>query len=149
MHKSLFRLLAVFLLSGATAFAGSFTADFSNPNLTPGYNLNVQFDASGDPYPLVTNNQLILIYNEVSLPQSSIVINDLDGGAAIDSFTANFQMQIGPGSNPPADGVAFAFGPDILQQTTFGQEGPNMPSGGICVFSTPMTTARRTISALM
>ena len=49
MHKLMFKLLAVFLLSGATTFAGSFTSNFSNPN-QPGYTLNQVTDTSGNSY---------------------------------------------------------------------------------------------------
>jgi len=132
MHKSMLKQLALFALSGATAYAGSFTADFSNPSW-PGYYLNQMVDTSGNNYPILTNNQLLVLYNEGSIGPASMVVNDLDGGAAIDSFTANFTMQIGPGTSTPADGVAFAFGPDITQFTTFNEQGPNMPGGGVCV----------------
>jgi hypothetical protein len=132
MRKFMFKLLAVFLLSGATTFAGSFTSDFSTPNQT-GYTLNTLQDINGLTYPLVTNSELLLLYNEGSLGPTSMVLDDLDNGAAINSFTASFQLQIGPGSSTPADGMAFAFGPDINSGTTFNEEGPPMPSGGICV----------------
>jgi hypothetical protein len=128
----MFKWLAVFLLSGATTFAGSFTSDFSNPNQT-GYTLNTGNDPSGNVYPLVTNSELLLLYNETSLGPISIVLDDLDNGAAIDTITASFQLQIGPGSSPPADGIAFVFGPDINSTVTFGEDGPYMPSGGVGV----------------
>ena len=57
MRNLMVKLLAVFLLSGATALAGSFTSDFSNPTQT-GYTLNIEFDANSLVYPLVTNSQL-------------------------------------------------------------------------------------------
>jgi hypothetical protein len=132
MRKFTFRLLALFLLSGATTFAGSFTSEFSNPN-QPGYTLNTLQDTNGLTYPLVTNSELLVLYNETNLGPVSIVLDDLDSGAAIDTFTASFQLQLGPGSSPPAGGIAFAFGPDINSSTAFNDDGPAMPSGGICV----------------
>ncbi len=132
MHKLMIKVLAVFLLSGATTFAGSFTSDFSNPN-QPGYTLNQGLDPGGSSYPVVTNSELLLLYNEVSLGPISIVLDDLDNGAAIDSFTASFKLQLGPGTSTPADGIAFVFGPNVSSATTFGEDGPSMPSGGVGV----------------
>ncbi len=132
MNKFLYKSLAVLLLSGATTFAGSFTSAFSNPS-QPGYTLNQVTDTSGNLYPVVTNSALLLLANEASLGPNSFVLNDLDNGAAIDSFAANFQLQIGPATSTPADGIAFVFGPDISSATTFGEEGPGMPSGGVAV----------------
>ena len=120
------------LLSGATTFAGSFTADFTNPN-TPGYYLNQITDTANNSYPVLANAQLLLLPNEASVGPVLIVVNDLDNGKAIDSFTANFQLQIGPGTSNPADGLSFAFGPDISEFSTFAEEGPAMASGGVCV----------------
>ena len=105
----MFRLLAVSLLSGATAFAGSFTSDFSNPSQT-GYTLNQGTDPGGNSYPVVTNSHLLLLYNEASLGPISFVLDDLDSGLPIDTFTASFQLQIGPGTSTPADGIAFVQG---------------------------------------
>jgi hypothetical protein len=128
----LFKWLPVMLLSGATAFAGSFTSDFSNPS-QPGYTLNQVTDGVGNVYPVVTNSVLLLLSNEISLGPNSFVLNDLDSGAAIDSFTATIELQIGPGTSTPADGIAFAFGSDITSTTAFNEEGPFMPSGGVAV----------------
>jgi hypothetical protein len=132
MCKFMFRLLAVSLLSGATAFAGSFTSDFSNPSQT-GYTLNQGTDPGGNSYPVVTNSHLLLLYNEASLGPISFVLDDLDSGLPIDTFTASFQLQIGPGTSTPADGIAFVFGPAITSTTVFSEEGPYMSSGGVGV----------------
>jgi hypothetical protein len=137
MQKLISKLLPMVLLSGATAFAGSFTSDFSNPN-QPGYTLNLFTDTSGNSYPVVTNSELLLMPDEVVLyPYLSVVLDDLDtnaaGGIVIDSFTATFDLQIGPSSSTPADGIAFVFGPDIVSSTAFSEAGPSMPSGGVSV----------------
>lgn len=104
-----------------TAFAGSFTSDFSNPNQT-GFTLNGGATATGLPYPTIENGHLAITYAEGSL-QGSIVLDDLDGGSAIESFTARFKLQMGPGSGNPADGTSFCFGPDITSFSNFGEEG--------------------------
>jgi hypothetical protein len=132
MHKFMFKLLSVFLLSGATTFAGSFTSDFRNPSQT-GYTLNQLTDPSTNLYPVVTNSELLLLYNEAPLGPISIVLDDLDAGAAIDSFTASFQLQLGPGTSTPADGIAFVFGPDLNSAVTFNEDGPYMADGGVGV----------------
>ncbi|HUD49228.1 MAG TPA: hypothetical protein VMR33_20535 [Candidatus Baltobacteraceae bacterium] len=131
----MFKSLAVLLLSGATTFAGSFTnSDFSNTSL---YTLNQVTDTGGNVYPVVTNSALLLLANEGSIGPNSIVLNDLDtnlsGGIAIDSFTATFDLQIGPASSTPADGFAFVFGPDVVSTTVFSEAGPAMPDGGVSV----------------
>lgn len=111
-------------LAGTTAFAGSFTSDFSNPNQS-GFTLTSNFAARPDGStfePVITDGHLILTYNENS-EQGTIVLDDLDGGAAIDGFTARFKLQIGPGSGNPADGTAFCFGSDITSDLNFGEEG--------------------------
>ncbi len=111
-------------LAGTSALAGSFTSDFSNPNQS-GFTLTSNFAARPDGStfePVITDGHLILTYNENS-EQGTIVLDDLDGGAAIDGFTARFKLQIGPGSGNPADGTAFCFGSDITSDVNFGEEG--------------------------
>lgn len=47
----------------------------------------------------------------------SFVIEDLNPGSPVDSFTIAFKMKIGPGSANPADGVSLSFGPNIPNGT--------------------------------
>ena len=116
------KLAAVALLSGAAAVAGSFTSDFSNPNQT-GFTLNGGTRPDGVTlYPAIENGYLAITYAENS-QQGSIILDDLDGGAAIESFTARFKLQIGPGSGNAADGTSFCFGPDISSSSNFSEEG--------------------------
>ncbi|MCZ7639745.1 MAG: immunoglobulin domain-containing protein [Verrucomicrobia bacterium] len=104
------------------ASAGSFTSNFSDPNQL-GFTLNGGVRADGfTPYPAIENGYLALTYAENS-QQGSIVLDDLDSFQAIESFTARFKLQIGPGSGNPADGVSFCFGPDITSFSNFGEEG--------------------------
>jgi hypothetical protein len=51
----------------------------------------------------------------------SLVIDDLVLGGAVASFTATFDLQTGPGSIPPADGISFNFGQ--LPNIAVGEEG--------------------------
>lgn len=114
--------LAAVALTSTTALAGTFTSDFSNPNQT-GFTLNGGLRADGvTPYPAIENGRLELTYAENS-QQASIVLDDLDGGSAIESFIARFKLQIGPGSGNPADGVSFCFGPDINSTSNPSEEG--------------------------
>jgi hypothetical protein len=110
------------VLMGSQALAGSFASDFSNPNQT-GFTLNGGTLADGvTPYPAIQNGYLALTYPENSL-QASIVLEDLDAGLPIEAFTATFKLQIGPGSGNPADGLAFCFGPDIMPESKFNEDG--------------------------
>ena len=123
MRKTFFiAALGAAALAAATTSAASFTSDFSNPNQT-GFTLNGGVRTDGvTPYPAIENGHLALTYAENS-EQGTIVLDDLDGGAAIESFTARFKLQIGPGSGNPADGTAFSFGPDVTSSSNFSEEG--------------------------
>ncbi len=115
-------LAAALGYSCASTFAGTFTSDFSNPSQT-GFTLNGGTRPDGvTPYPTIEAGHLALTYNENS-EQASIVLDDLDGGAAIESFTVDFKLQIGPGSGNAADGTSFSFGPDVTSASLFGEEG--------------------------
>src|SRR5579859_5915531 len=134
MQKPLIKTLAAVLLSGATALAGSYTNSFTDPN-APGITLSpAQMDPSGQTYPLITNGELILT-TAANSESSHVILDDLDGGSAIDSFTATFQLQFGPGTTTPADGFGFAFGPDVGGATQIQEEGVGggKPSGGVAV----------------
>lgn len=111
-------------LTGATALAGSFTSDFSNPNQS-GFTLlsNDATRPNGDIFaPVIEDGHLVLAYNEIN-EQGAILLDDFDGGQTIESFTAKFKLQIGPGSGNAADGTAFCFGPDVATGATFSEEG--------------------------
>ena len=122
-------ILAATSLFGTAAFAGSFTNSLGNATQMTGITLNTAMDTTGNTYPIVQNGELVMTYNEGSLGGISMVLNDLDGGKAINSCTVTFQIQLGPGSSPPADGFFIGFGPDITSGTTISEEGPSMSSG--------------------
>lgn len=122
MTKSIAQAAALALASTAITIGGTFTSDFSNPAQT-GFTLNGGTRPDGvTPYPVIENGYLALTYNENS-QQASIVLDDLDGGAAVESLTARFKLQLGPGSGNPADGFSVSFGPDILSSSNPGEEG--------------------------
>jgi hypothetical protein len=135
MHKKLLPAFVVIALSGATALAGSFTSNFSDPN-QPGFvfTSNGATRPNGDPFmPVVENGHLVLTYNENS-QQGTVILDDLDAGQAIESFAVRFKLQIGPGSGNPADGTAFSFGPEVTADSNFGEEGTG--NGIIVCFDT-------------
>lgn len=107
-------MLATGLLSSVAALAGSFTNNFNSADTTG-------FALGGGA--LVETNRLILTpaANDSS---GSITLDDLDATQFIESFTANFKLQIGPGSGNAADGASFNFGPDIFGGGLYGEEGP-------------------------
>lgn len=133
------------VLAGATALAGSFTSDFSDPNQL-GFTLtsNGGYRADGvTPFTaIVEDGHLVLSYNELGSDGmggnmqeiGSFIIDELDSYQPIESFTVRFKMQIGPGSGNPADGVAFCFGPDVNSSSNFGESGTG--SGVIVSFDT-------------
>lgn len=43
----------------------------------------------------------------------AFTVEDLNAGQAVDSLTVRFQLQLGPGSTPPADGFSFNWGSDF------------------------------------
>ncbi len=115
--------LCSLLLSGVTALAGTFTADFATPDtsqftLTGGGTLG---DGSAWA-PVIATNRLILTVNQNNL-SGAFAPFDFDAGAVIDSFTASFKLQFGPGSGNAADGAAFSFGPGVSQATAYSEQG--------------------------
>jgi hypothetical protein len=123
--RKLLPVFVVMALAGASALAGSFTSNFSDPNQL-GFVLTSNGAMRPDgvtPFtPVVENGHLVLTYNETG-EIGTIVLDDLDGGQPIESFTAKFKLRIGPGSGNPADGTSFCFGPDINSTSNFSEEG--------------------------
>ena len=118
-------LTAVGLLAGTSVFAGSYTTDFS-PGST-GYTLAGTGTTPGGYITNYVGNPVP--YRAVLAPavagnSGSVTLDDLDAGQAIESFVANFKLQLGPGSGNAADGVSFNFGPDITPGLVSSEEGP-------------------------
>src|SRR5690349_17653659 len=105
--------LCAVLLTGATAFGGTFTADFTTQD-TSQFVLNGTGTLSdGNPWsPFIATNRLLLTVNQNNL-HGSFSPNDFDSGSPIQGFLAKFKLQFGPGSANAADGAAFSFGPDV------------------------------------
>jgi hypothetical protein len=108
-------LAAVGLLAGTPVFAGSFTTTFANAT---GITLN------GIAYLTNSPSDLAILTENVAGQSGSFTVDDLDAGAAIESFTATFKLQLGPGSGNPADGASFNFGPDVTATMLSAEEGP-------------------------
>jgi len=126
-------LAAAVLLSSATAFAGSYTNNFdpTQPtDLTFGGNTVLTAYLTNQP-----QNCVVLSDNNTS-EQASITTPDFDNTQAIESFTANFQLRLGPGTSPPADGVAFSFGPDVYAGAVYSETGATGPGDLVIEFHT-------------
>ena len=130
MRNTLLKLGCLALLSGGTALAGSFSNSLGDPNNTTGFSLNGSGAlADGSSWmPVISDGHLTLTVNQGGL-NGTVVFDDLDAGQPIESFTAKFNLLL----NGSADGMAFCFGPDIVSGSTFGETGPGMSSGGLCV----------------
>jgi hypothetical protein len=116
--KPLRTLFCTLLLGGASAFAGTFTADFSTQDTSQFYYNGSGTLTDGSSWmPLITGNKLQLTTNQNSLSGSFSPI-DFDNGSPVESFTAKFKLQFGPGTANAADGGAFSFGPDVNQYST-------------------------------
>jgi hypothetical protein len=103
------------LLLGVAGLAGSFTGNFNTASETG-------FTLGGEA--AIDANRLLLTA-AANDKTGSVTFDDLDGGMPIESFTANFKLQIGPGSGNAADGVSLSFGPDVAAGNTYGEDGPN------------------------
>src|SRR5215470_15078035 len=94
--------IVLILLSATTAVGGTFTNDFSSATQT-GLSLNgtAQFKNGA------------LIITPKAGGQGGVILDDLDAGAAIESFTASFKVRFAAATIYPADGLFFSFGPGI------------------------------------
>ena len=109
--------LSVILLAAASAYGGTFTADFSTQDTSTFFLNGSGALSDGSAWmPFIDTNRLILTVNQNNLSGSFSPV-DFDNGAAIDSFVASFKLQFGPGTSTPADGAAFSFGPDVNQNS--------------------------------
>jgi hypothetical protein len=126
-------LAAASLLASATAFAGVYTNNFDPTQPT-----DLSFGGNAVLTAYLTNqpqNCVVLSDNNTS-EQASITTPDFDNTQAIESFTANFQLRLGPGTSPPADGVAFSFGPDIVPGAIYYENGATGPGDLVIWFHT-------------
>src|SRR4051812_18273881 len=105
-------LLAALACGGSAILAGNFSTDF-NSGQPPGSFLY------GTAY---VDGAVLRLTDAFGGEQGSMILDDLDNGAQITGFTANFKLLIGGGSIPPADGFSFNFAND-LPDDGFGEEG--------------------------
>ncbi len=101
--------------------AGSYSTNFDEASApSPGYVLygNAVVEAGGG----AGGTACAKLTKALNGQQGSFIINELDPGAAVSEFTANFKMLIGGGSAVPADGCSFNFAND-LPNGTFGEAG--------------------------
>ena len=82
----------------------------------PTYGLDVRRQCGPNSVPHESTAELRRLDDNNINEETSITMPDFDNGQAIESFTATFQLKLGPGTSPPADGVAFSFGPDIYRR---------------------------------
>jgi hypothetical protein len=112
------------MLAGAAARGGTYTQNFvDQDSSTYIYSGRGTLTGGATWSPIIATNRLILTLNQGTLDGSFSPYN-LDSGIPIDSFVAKFKLQFGPGSNPPADGAAYSFGPEVDQNSvTYGEVG--------------------------
>ena len=95
----------------ASAQAGSFFADF-NDGLVPA-NATVYGDAAVMASGGYTNSGFLQLTTLVGGQNAAFIINDLEAGTPVVSFTASFKCLIGGGGYTGADGISFNFAPDL------------------------------------
>ena len=98
--------------------AGTFNNDF-NSGQPPGTAVygNTVVEATGG----VGDSGVLKLTKAINSQTAGFVIDDLDGGATVYGFEADFDILLGPG-NPPADGMSFCLG--NLPDGTWGENGP-------------------------
>jgi Bacterial lectin len=104
----------------ASAQAGSFFADF-NDGLVP-TNATVYGNATVLPSGGYTNSGYLELTTAVGSESAGFILNDLDAGVPVVSFTASYKCLIGGGGYNGADGMSFNFASD-LPPGTISQEG--------------------------
>ncbi len=107
--------LLVSLSSVLSLCAGTFTNSFDagQPPATAIYG-DVFVDGTGGP----DNSGCLKMTTAPGLNQNAgFIMDDLDAGATIKSFTARFQLVLGGGSATPADGFSFNFAGDLPDGT--------------------------------
>src|SRR5262245_19009586 len=105
----------VLLLSVAAACAGTFSANFNDGLVPPGSSV------FGDGFVHTTggtaNSGVLKVTRFINSQQGSYIVEDLDGGAGVNSFTVMCNLRIGGGTAPPADGVSFCWAADLPNGT--------------------------------
>ena len=132
MRKSLLPSLLISLTTTLAAYAGTFTTDF-NSGLPAG--AAVYGSALVDTIGGVGNSGCLKMTSNAASQTAGFIINDLESGAAIDAFTATFQIVLGSASGTPADGFSFNYAGDV-PDGTIDEEGAPVTSGLTVEFDT-------------
>jgi hypothetical protein len=99
----------------ASAQAGSFFANF-NDGLVPA-NATVYGNATVLSSGGYTNSGFLELTTATASQSASFILNDLDAGTPVVSFTASYKCLIGGGGYTGADGISFNFAPDLPADT--------------------------------
>jgi hypothetical protein len=132
MRKTLLPSLLISLTTTLAAYAGTFTSDF-NSGLPAG--TAVYGSALVDTIGGVGNSGCLKMTSNAASQNAGFIINDLESGAAIDAFTATFQIVLGSASGTPADGFSFNYAGDV-PDGTIDEEGAPVTSGLTVEFDT-------------
>ncbi len=105
-----FLVFVVFLATVVTTSAGSYSTDF-NSGLASGASVygTAFVDTSGG----IGNGGCLKMTTNAVNQSAGFVLDDLDAGAAINGFTATFQLLLGGGTGTPADGFSFNYAGNV------------------------------------
>ena len=109
------------LVSSVCTQAGNFFANF-NDGLVPA-GTAVYGNAAVLPSGGYTNSAFLQLTPAAAGQTAGFILDDLDAGAPVVSFTASFKCLIGGGGYAGADGISFNFAPS-LPPGTFTEDGP-------------------------
>lgn len=71
----------------------------------------------------VNNSGVLHLTDAANGALGALIINDVDTGSAIYGFTASFDVRVGGGTEPPADGFSFNFATNIPDTPTSAEDG--------------------------
>lgn len=89
--------------------------DFNSGAVPPGYKLTgtASTAATGG----LNGSGMVKLTTALTGQAGALTVNDFSGGAAISGFIAEFDLRLGGGSTPPADGLSFNFTPPVSAPT--------------------------------
>src|SRR5436190_8342408 len=113
-------IIACSLITALATRAGTFTADFNDGQVPVGVTMldGATVDTSGGP----DGSGCMKLTGAVNNAAGGFVVPDLDPGNRIQTFVATFNVHMGNGTTPAADGFAFNFG-SAPSTSTFGPAG--------------------------
>ncbi len=113
-------LAVLTLLAAMSVRGGIFSADFNDGQVPAGTTLigNAIVDSSGGP----DGSGCLKLTPAATSQNGGIVLPDLDNNNRIETFVATFNLHMGNGTTPPADGFSFNFGQAPVN-ATWGEQG--------------------------